>query len=76
MDGSRVGLPPGYYLVRDPDILALRRQDDSMVGVFSVRGAEAEEIRRTARTDDDPGEAGPRVDVRLLGGFEVRCRPY
>jgi DNA-binding SARP family transcriptional activator len=68
------GLPPGYYLVRDPDTLALHRRDGSLVAVFSVRGAAAEEVERTAETDGDAADdAGPCMKVRFFGRFEVWC---
>ena len=41
-----------YYLDEsDPDILILRRQDDSFVAAFSARGATREGIVEAARED-------------------------
>ena len=41
-----------YYLDEsDPDILVLRRQDDSFVAAFSASGATRESILQTARED-------------------------
>jgi LuxR family maltose regulon positive regulatory protein len=80
------GLPPGYYLVHDPDVLVLRRLDDSMVAVFSTRGATSDTVRRTAEDDSYKGliiERGrgfaqdpvvqPRIEARFFGRFEVSC---
>ena len=44
MQGLSLGLPTGYYLERDPDVLILRRLDGSMVGAFSARGAAPEAL--------------------------------
>ncbi len=41
-----------YYLDEsDPDILVLRRQDDSFVAAFSAQGATKEGIREAAMED-------------------------
>ena len=41
-----------YYLDEaDPDILILRRQDDSLVAAFSARGATSEGIIEAAEED-------------------------
>ena len=41
-----------YYLDEsDPDIVVLRRQDDSFVAAFSARGATRESIREVAEED-------------------------
>jgi hypothetical protein len=45
-------LPPGYALdVLDPDVVILRREDGSMVGAFSSRGATPDSLRHTAEED-------------------------
>ena len=45
-------LPPNYYLDEsDPDILILRRQDDSFVAAFSARRATREGIAEAAMED-------------------------
>jgi hypothetical protein len=42
----------GYYLDEtDPDILVLRRQDDSFVAAFSARGATKEGIAQATKED-------------------------
>ena len=54
-------LPPGYTLnVLDPDVLILRREDGSMVGAFSARGATEGELCRTAQ--EDLRQRGPSRD--------------
>jgi hypothetical protein len=45
-------LPTSYYLDEsDPDILILRRQDDTFVAAFSARGASREGIVEAAKED-------------------------
>jgi hypothetical protein len=45
-------LPESYYLDEsDPDILVLRRQDDSFVAAFSASGATREGIVQAAKED-------------------------
>jgi hypothetical protein len=45
-------LPTSYYLDEsDPDILILRRQDDSFVAAFSAQGASREGIVEAAKED-------------------------
>ena len=45
-------LPTTYYLDEsDPDILILRRQDDTFVAAFSARGATREGIVEAAKED-------------------------
>lgn len=80
-------LPPGYYLVHDPDILILRRLDHSMVAAFSPRGTTSDTVRRTAEDDrckgsiaecsrgptQDTDAAQPCIEVRFFGRFEVFC---
>jgi hypothetical protein len=45
-------LPTSYYLDEsDPDILILRRQDDTFVAAFSARGATREGIVEAAKED-------------------------
>jgi hypothetical protein len=38
------GLPFGYYLERDADLLILRRSDGSFVAAYSVRSADPFEV--------------------------------
>ena len=45
------GLPFGYYLERDPDLLILRRPDGSFVAAFSTRGVDLLEIELTLWED-------------------------
>jgi hypothetical protein len=50
-DGASA-LPESYYLDEsDPDVLALRRQDDTFVAAFSAQGATTEGIVEAARED-------------------------
>ena len=44
-------LPPGYRLDQDADLLILRRQDGSVVGAFSSRGATREAVEKAAYED-------------------------
>jgi hypothetical protein len=45
-------LPPGYALdILAPDVVILRREDGSMVGAFSSRGATPDSLRHTAEED-------------------------
>jgi hypothetical protein len=45
-------LPTSYYLDEsDPDVLILRRQDDTFVAAFSAQGATKEGIVEAARED-------------------------
>jgi len=61
-----------YYVdVGDPDVLALRREDGSLVAAFSAQGATHAEIWSTARQDaverfvrTSPREAPGRVGQR------------
>ena len=47
---SRLALPNSYHLDEsDPDIVILRRQDDSFVAAFSARGATEEGIIEAAK---------------------------
>jgi DNA-binding SARP family transcriptional activator len=79
-----LGLPNGYRLERDPDVLILRRLDGSAVATFSTRGAEEDDVRRAAEKDSrqaattearSHGTAGAphRLRARFLGCFEVLC---
>ena len=50
-------LPTSYYLDEsDPDILILRRQDDSFVAAFSAQGATREVIEQAAWEDYEDSE--------------------
>ncbi len=81
MHGSSLELPTGYYLERDPDILILRRFDGSMLGAFSARGAVTEAVRQTVEEAAHHGSsgrprgepAGPTLEVRFFGHFEMLC---
>ncbi len=53
--GLEWGLPEGYWVMEDPDLLTLRRDDGSVVAPFSAHGADPEEVRRTAEEDDRGG---------------------
>ena len=51
-------LPPGYYLDEsDPDIITLRRADDTFVAAFSAQGAIREGIIEAAMQDSRDLEA-------------------
>ena len=52
--GMKLQLPPGYYLELDPDILMLRRKDDSVLGAFSARGAIRAAVEMEAWVDYQP----------------------
>jgi hypothetical protein len=52
----KLTLPPGYGLESRPDVLFLRREDDSVAAVFSVRGATPSEVARAA--EEDHGKYG------------------
>jgi DNA-binding SARP family transcriptional activator len=77
-------LPSGYHLEMDPDILTLRRADDSEVAYFSANGATPEMVRLAAEEDmlgvhaDERGAevgngtaASRRLRVHFLGRFEL-----
>lgn len=76
MDTMCAGLPSGYRVEWDPDILTLRRPDDSEVAYFSAAGAALEMVRRAAEEDSwgalSDGLLGERpLSVRFLGQFEL-----
>ena len=55
---EKAELPPAYYLDEsDPDILILRRKDDSFVAAFSDQGATREGIVEAAMEDRRAMEA-------------------
>jgi LuxR family maltose regulon positive regulatory protein len=69
-------MPTGYYLERDPDILALRRPDGSLVGAFSARGAAPEDVRRMVREtvqEERSVAVQPSLQARFFGHFELLC---
>ena len=81
-----LGLPTGYHLRRDPDILTLCRSDGSMIARFSSVGAYLNEVMKAAEQDyylgtiynheaPIPGAVAdkPCLQVRFLGHFEIRC---
>ncbi len=72
MQGSTLELPAGYYLERDPDVLILRRLDDSMVGAFSARGAAPEAVLGTIE-EATPMAPRSALRARLFGHFEMFC---
>ena len=45
------GLPFGYYLERDTDLLILHRGDSSFVAAFSARGVDPFEVELTVWED-------------------------
>jgi hypothetical protein len=54
LEAHRAGklyLPPGYGLEYGAAVLLLRRDDGSVVAVFSARGATPSEVARTAEED-------------------------
>jgi hypothetical protein len=55
-----------YRLEPDPDVLTLRRRDDTFVAVFSARGATEEGIMRAAEDDarGHPQYCGPEEHAR------------
>src|SRR3712207_7468003 len=68
LQGSSLGLPTGYYLERDPDLLILRRLDGAMVGAFSARGVAPDALQRTLKHRSDTSELQSRqyLVCRLL----------
>jgi DNA-binding SARP family transcriptional activator len=69
-------MPTGYYLERDPDILALRRLDGSLVGAFSARGAAPEDVRRMVREtvrEEHSVAIQHSLQARFFGHFELLC---
>jgi DNA-binding SARP family transcriptional activator len=69
-------MPTGYYLERDPDILALRRPDGSLVGAFSARGAAPDDVRRMVREtvrDERSVAVQHSLQARFFGHFELLC---
>ena len=76
MDARWVGLPTGYHVERDADLLTLRRADGTEVAYFSAEGftremvgLAAEEDLGVARRGEVSGERP--LYVRFLGGFEL-----
>jgi hypothetical protein len=55
VDPERIGstLPFGYYVEREPDVLLLRRPDDTLVAAFSARGVDSFEVELTVWEDAD-----------------------
>jgi len=57
-------LPPAYYLDEsDPDILTLRRKDDTFVAAFSAQGATREGIVEAAMQDSRSLKVGGPPDT-------------
>src|SRR5215211_4640729 len=76
MQGLSLDMPTGYYLERDPDILALRRPDGSLAGAFSARGAAPEDVRRMVREtvqEERSVAVPPSLQARFFGHFELLC---
>lgn len=82
MLGSSLELPTGYIMERDSDVFVLRRIDGSMVGAFSARGADPEDVRRVVEEAEHPdAPATPREEdqdrpslrARFFGHFEIFC---
>lgn len=74
MDKGWVGLPTGYRLERDADVLTLRRPDETEVAYFSAEGVTPQMVRLAAEEDrsgPDAGPAGRPLHVRFLGRFEL-----
>jgi hypothetical protein len=46
-------LPFGYYVEREPDVLRLRRPDETLVAAFSTRGVDLFEVELTVWEDAD-----------------------
>ena len=54
MSDEPLRLPPGYSLDEsDPDVLALRRPDGTIVAFFSALGATPEALQRAAWDDQE-----------------------
>ena len=54
IDGQNgFGLPFGYYLERDADLLILRRSDDSLVAAFNAEGVDLFEVELAVWADAD-----------------------
>jgi len=51
--GVNGGLPPGYRLEEDPDVLLLLRPDGSVVAAFSALGADPLEVFVAAWEDHE-----------------------
>jgi len=69
-------MPTGYYLERDPDILALRRPDGSLVGAFSARGSAPDDVRRMVREtvrEERSVAVQHSLQARFFGHFELLC---
>jgi hypothetical protein len=46
-------LPFGYYVEREPDVLLLRRPDDTLVAAFRARDVDLFEVELTVWEDAD-----------------------
>jgi len=46
-------LPFGYYVEREPDVLLLRRADDTLVAAFRARDVDLFEVELTVWEDAD-----------------------
>jgi hypothetical protein len=46
-------LPFGYYVELEPEVLLLRRPDDTLVAAFSARGLDFFEVELTVWEDAD-----------------------
>ncbi len=48
---KELGLPPGYWVEHETDVLVLHRADGSMVAAFSAMGVDSVEIVAAAWED-------------------------
>jgi hypothetical protein len=48
---KHIGLPPGYWLEHDADLMVLRRPDGGPTAVFNVRGIDPVEVAAAAWED-------------------------
>jgi len=48
---KHIGLPPGYWLEHDADLMVLRRPDGGPTAVFNVRGVDPVEVAAAAWED-------------------------
>jgi hypothetical protein len=50
---GKLSLPPGYGVEHGADALLLRREEGSVVAVFSAKGTSASDVMRTAWRDHE-----------------------
>src|SRR5215213_3158425 len=76
MQGLSLDMPTGYYLERDPDILALTRPDAALVGAFSARGSAPDDVRRMVRErvrEERSVAVQHSLQARFFGHLELLC---